>query len=117
MSAKHSSASALYGSPILGRINWSGAARPFTVRLVRLLEDYGELEAGRPAIIALLEELREQVGDDRKKEINQLISEFDSPAPLADITPPDKTFEGMNYTSSFPMLDRNNPSPKKSSNS
>jgi hypothetical protein len=28
--------SALYGTPVLQKIQWDGAARPFTVRLVRL---------------------------------------------------------------------------------
>ncbi len=84
--------SALYGSPVLGRINWSGAARGFTVRLVRTLEDFGESEAGKPAIVALLEDLREQVGDNRKKEIDNILSQFFAPAPTADITPSEKTF-------------------------
>ena len=47
--------SALYGSPILQKIQWDGAARPFTVRLVRQLNEYGELAPKRPALIVLLE--------------------------------------------------------------
>jgi len=85
--------SALYGSPVLDRINWSGAARGFTVRLVRTLEDFGEIEAGKPAIVMLLEDLREQVGDDRQKQIDDILSQFSAPALLPDITPPEKTFD------------------------
>lgn len=85
--------SALYDSPVLDRIKWSGASRGFTVRLVRTLEDFGEIEAGKPAIVALLEDLREQVGDDRQKQIDDILKAFTSKPPPEDITAPDKTFD------------------------
>lgn len=65
--------SALFGSPVLVLLQWEGAARPFTVRLIRQLDDFGEYEAGRPALVALLQELHEQVGHNRQAEITQLI--------------------------------------------
>jgi hypothetical protein len=65
----------LYGSPILNRILWTGDARLFTVHLIRQLEDFGDIEAGRPAIVAV---------------IDKLISEFGTPTPPPEIALPDK---------------------------
>ncbi|MGE0885547.1 MAG: patatin-like phospholipase family protein [Blastocatellales bacterium] len=68
--------SALIGSPVLQKISWAGAARPFTIQLVRLLIDFGTLRSGRPAIVALLEEVRQQVGADRQKELDQILAQL-----------------------------------------
>jgi len=70
--------SALYGSPILQKIQWDGAARPFTVRLVRQLHEYGEIALGKPALVALLEEVKAQIGEERQKQIDTLIQELSS---------------------------------------
>ena len=80
--------SALFGSPIPDRIDWDGAARPFTVRLVRLLYDYGELDPGRSALAALLEEVRQQVGTDRQTQIDALLTDLKASPPTQSITPP-----------------------------
>lgn len=53
---------ALYGCPALQKIRWDGPARSFTSQLTRLLDEFGEIEEGRPAIVAVLEEVRAQVG-------------------------------------------------------
>ncbi len=71
--------SALFGTAILNRIEWNGAAQPFTVRLVRLLHDFGEIVPGKPALINLLEEVRAQVGTDRQRQIHALIQELSPP--------------------------------------
>lgn len=90
--------SALYGASILQRIEWGGAARTFTVRLVRLLHDYGEVAPGKPALVALLEEVRGQVGADKQTQIDALIAEMSAPPAAQTITPPPKTFtEGDLY--------------------
>jgi hypothetical protein len=66
--------SALHGSPLLHEIDWTiGAAQPFTVRLVGQLQRYGDIAPQRPALVALLAELRGQVGVDRQQEIDDLI--------------------------------------------
>ncbi|MBK8032203.1 MAG: toll/interleukin-1 receptor domain-containing protein [Chloroflexi bacterium] len=84
--------SALFGSPVPDRIDWDGAARPFTVRLVRLLYDYGDLTLGQPALAALLEEVRQQVGTDRQTHIDALLTDLKAGPPTQSITPPPPTF-------------------------
>lgn len=49
--------SALYGSPALAKINWRGAAHPFTVQLVRTLDTFGEVEPRKPAVSTLLAQI------------------------------------------------------------
>ena len=89
---------ALYGCPVLQKIQWDGAARPFTVQLVRLLNAYGELEPGRPALGALLEEVKTQVGADRAAQIDQLLALLQTPLAKQAIQLPPKTFaEGELY--------------------
>ncbi len=65
--------SALFGSPVLTKIEWPGSADSFTKRLVRQLDDYGEIEPQRPALVDLLEEVKTQVGVDRQTQIDHLI--------------------------------------------
>lgn len=89
--------SALYGAPILQKIQWDGAARPFTVRLVRLLDEYGDLAPGRLALVAVLEEVKAQVGLDRQAQIEALIGELQAPSTVPEITPPDERIEGDLY--------------------
>lgn len=89
--------STLYGSPLLAQIQWEGAARPFTVRLVRQLHEYGEITPGKRALIALLDEVKAQVGDDRQKQIDELITAMQAPPAEQKITPPTETIEGDLY--------------------
>ena len=60
--------SALFGSPVLNQIDWSGAAHEFTVQLVTRLYKYDV-----SAITAVLQELHTQVGSSRQAEIKDLI--------------------------------------------
>jgi formylglycine-generating enzyme required for sulfatase activity len=92
--------SALYGSPVLQKIQWEGAARPFAVQLVRLLDSFGDIAPGRAALGAVLEEVKAQVGTDRRALIDQLLPQLKSgpttsispqPAPPS-IPPPPQTF-------------------------
>jgi predicted acylesterase/phospholipase RssA len=66
--------SALHNSPALLKIQWGGAARPFTVQLVRLLDQFGEVTPGKPAVVALLEEARAHVGADKQARIDKLLA-------------------------------------------
>ncbi len=68
--------SALFGSPILHQIQWDGAARVFTVRLIQQLHEYGEIEGGTPAVVALLDEVTTQVGVDKQSQIKLLIQDY-----------------------------------------
>ena len=63
--------SALFGSPVISQIDWSGAAAEFTVRLINRLYLYD-----LSALIALLEEVRRQVGSTRQRQIDQLTHEL-----------------------------------------
>gem|GEM_PF-723888 len=67
---------ALHGCSVLGQIDWRGAAVTFTIRLLRTLDEYGSCEPNKPAIVALLETLREQVGSDKQAQIDLLINTF-----------------------------------------
>jgi 5-carboxymethyl-2-hydroxymuconate isomerase len=89
--------SALFGSPILDHIQWEGAARPFTVRLIRQLHDFGELEEDKLAIVALLEEIQTQVGEDRKTQLATLITQITTPPEIQTIIAPETKIEGDLY--------------------
>jgi len=59
---------AFSGYPIFDKIDWTGAAREFTVRLIELLDRYGEIEPGYLALAHLLQAVHPQVGwQDRRK--------------------------------------------------
>lgn len=51
----------------------------FTARLTRQLDEYGDIINGKPALVALLEELRGEVGEDRQQQIDELIAAFQAP--------------------------------------
>ncbi len=65
---------ALFGSPVLQRIDWTGDNATFTARLVSDLQKYGDLEPGVPALVAVLIELRGQVGVNHQRKIDTLIA-------------------------------------------
>ena len=65
---------ALHGCSVLGQIDWRGGAATFTIRLLRTLDEYGSCEPSKPAIVALLETLRAQVGTNKQSEIDILIN-------------------------------------------
>jgi len=89
--------SALYGSPALAKINWRGAAHPFTVQLVRTLDTFGEVEPGQPAVSALLEGLRPLIGADRQRTLDDLLAQIAATPALAPIMPPATIIEGDLY--------------------
>lgn len=60
----------------LRRLKLSGPADSFTVQMVSTLLQYGEVVPGKPAVIALLDTLRNNVGVDRQAEIDQLQSKL-----------------------------------------
>ena len=82
---------AWYGSPLLQQVNWTGNPQTFTTLAVKKAIDFGQIEKGVPAIRALLEGLRPQVGYDVQEKIDALLSscfEDTSSAPT-EITVPD----------------------------
>ena len=68
--------SALYGSSVLQAIDWSGAADTFTTNLIHRLDEFGDIAQGKPAIVALLEQIKPQIGTDRQAKIDQWLSDF-----------------------------------------
>lgn len=93
--------SALHGSPVLQRIQWSGAAYSFTVQLVRLLDQFGEVAPGRPALAALMEEVKTQVGTNVQARIDEVLAELaglkaptDQPAARPVLLTPKPVVEG-----------------------
>ncbi len=60
------------GAPSKPDIDTSGAPLEFTRRLVFRLIDYGEIAPGQPALWALLEAIRPQVGVDKQQQIDDL---------------------------------------------
>lgn len=59
-------------SSLLQRIDWTGNTAGFVVELVTCLSEYGEIESGKSALWVVLETVREQVGLDRQRRIDQL---------------------------------------------
>lgn len=80
--------SALYGSVVLQKIQWEGAARPFTQELVNTLAKFGEIAPGKLALVALLEEVRKQVGAEQQTRIGALVPQIEA-AFAASTTQPD----------------------------
>lgn len=64
---------AWHGSNLLYQISWTGNAQTFTVLAVNTALKFGEIEPGIPAIRALLEGLRPQVGYDVQAQIDDIL--------------------------------------------
>lgn len=81
---------AWYGSPLLHQVNWTGNPQSFTTLAVRKAIDFGQIEEGVPAMLALLEGLRSRVGYDVQKKIDEIIKDCLelSPTPEAIPEPP-----------------------------
>jgi hypothetical protein len=58
------------------QINFEGPATTFTVNLINELLRYGDIAPGKPALVALLAVLREQVGIDKQQAIDVLMAQF-----------------------------------------
>jgi hypothetical protein len=74
------------GCPVLDRIDYRGAAEPFTLRAIERLAGFGTLKDGTPALWTLMETAKERVGIDRQARIDALRPLLEAPTPRA--TPP-----------------------------
>jgi len=63
---------------LFAQIDWEGDNRTFTVKLVKQLADYGRLESGEESLVLLLKTLGDQVGQDKKQKIEELLLRLDS---------------------------------------
>jgi formylglycine-generating enzyme required for sulfatase activity len=76
--------SALFGCEALNQIEWTGAAREFTFRLVQQLLLFGECEPGKNTLVMLLDGLKAEVGSDKQAQIDQLIAQI----PVGEVAEP-----------------------------
>ncbi|WP_414588099.1 hypothetical protein [Scytonema sp. PCC 10023] len=60
-------------SPVLGNLEWDGSANVFITQMVNKLVAFGEISPGKPALCALLEVIRKDVGEDIQIKIDNLI--------------------------------------------
>ncbi|MBL8170469.1 MAG: toll/interleukin-1 receptor domain-containing protein, partial [Acidobacteria bacterium] len=86
--------SALVGSPVLQKISWAGDQRTFTIRLVRVLDEFGEIKPGLSALTALLNEIKGRVGTGPQARIDQLLAQLQPPAAAQEVSPPNQRVEG-----------------------
>lgn len=88
---------ALLNSPVLRKIVWDGDELTFTRALILELDNFGKLDSGKPALAALLETVRGQVGQKQQQECDQLIVQLTAAtaatAPIPAVAVPPKTIE------------------------
>jgi hypothetical protein len=61
---------------LTAQIDFDGPASDFAPRLITRLSEHGEIEPGKPALVALLETARARVGLDQQAQIDALIGEL-----------------------------------------
>ncbi len=101
--------SAWYGTPLEYKIKWTGSAQTFTTLAVREADKFGQIEKDLPALLALLEGLRPQVGYDVQEEIDRIIGEcFAPPKPkdLPQLPPTSNTADKKHLFISYSSSDR-----------
>jgi hypothetical protein len=60
-------------TPVLNRLVWSTSVDVFITNMVNELVAFGDIAPGQPALCALLEVIREEVGVDVKDNIEKLL--------------------------------------------
>lgn len=63
-------------APVLHRLVWNIPVNVFIPNMVRELVDFGEITRGQPALCALLEVIREDVGEDVKVDIDEVLQKI-----------------------------------------
>ncbi len=76
---------ALADCAVLRDIIWSGSANTFTRNLVDVLVAYGECTKGTPALVELLRGIKEDVGFNKREEIDTLIAEIVLTSPVPEV--------------------------------
>lgn len=74
---------------IISSIEFTGSAHIFTERLVSNLEKYGETNEGILALSQILQTVSQQLGKDKQKKAQELISELQQPASMKQLSFPD----------------------------
>jgi hypothetical protein len=89
-----------HDSPILRRLDLTGAVEPFLLNLIGVLLEYGEVEPGRQALWVLLEVVRARVGLDRQARIDRLRSVINpNPSPMSSPKNPMSDYLFISYRS------------------
>lgn len=85
-------AAALLHSSVVNQIDYSGPSSTFVSNLILKLDAFGSVQPGVPALVALLQYIRNDFGYDKQEEIDALIAALrPNPAPPpAEETVPDK---------------------------
>lgn len=87
-------ARALLDAAVLNRLDWDMPADSFITDMVKKLHDFGEITPGKPALCALLIEIRQYVGVDKQVHIDGLIVEVQTQGKcLPTQTPPHLLFD------------------------
>lgn len=103
---------AWYGSPLLHQVAWTGSAQTFTVLAVRKAIDFGQIERDVPALLALLEGLRAQVGYEVQQQIDAILARCvarpaaDSAEATPDLPPAQTTTAAQHLFISYASADR-----------
>ncbi len=84
---------ALYGAPVLAKIDWTGPQDVFTYHLVQTLDRFGDLQSGTPALAVLLSAWKAHVGIDRQAAFDEVIRQLTPPA-----SPPPPAAPGTLHT-------------------
>lgn len=71
-------------SPVYYHIQFGTPANTFTVQMISTLEQFGEIRPGQPALVALLEASRAQVGVNQQATIDHLIAKVNGMSGLPD---------------------------------
>jgi len=66
---------ALLNAAVLNRLDWDMPVETFITDMVKKLHDFGEITSGKPALCALLVEIRQYVGVDKQVGIDELLVE------------------------------------------
>ena len=87
-------ARALLDAAVLNRLDWDMPGDSFITDMLKKLHDFGEITSGKPALCALLIEIRQYVGVDKQVHIDQLIVEVQTQRKCLPIqTPPHLLFD------------------------
>lgn len=85
---------ALLNAAVLNRLDWDMPVETFITDMVKKLHDFGEITSGKPALCALLIEIREYIGVDKQLRIDELIVKVQTQREFLPIqTPPHLLFD------------------------
>ena len=86
---------ALFNSSVLNEIEWSENARTFAAGLISTLDKHGEIEPGRRALWAVLDELKRTTGTDNQGQIDALYNRVNLGMPIDDDPVPRNPYKGL----------------------